>query len=104
MIKLENTNLCKGGSIMSEHDIECQCLTILYKRAKEAYQEEHRSYHDICTLKLSSVSMELLNEYNLFMDREVKDTMRMINAIRLANNLKELSIYEILTMEDNNDD
>ncbi len=89
---------------MSEHDIGCQCLPILYKRAKEAYREEHRSYHDVFTLKSSSVCMELLNEYNLFMDREVKDTMRMINAIRLANNLKELSIYEVLTMEDNNDD
>lgn len=89
---------------MSEHDIECQCLQILYKRAKEAYREEHRTYHDICTLKLSSVSMELLNEYNLFMDREVKDTMHMINTIRLANNLKELSIYEVLVMEDDNDD
>lgn len=66
--------------------------------------EEHRTYHDIFTLKSSSVCMELLNEYNLFMDREVKDTMHMINAIRLANNLKELSIYEVLAMEDNNDD
>lgn len=89
---------------MSEHDIECQCLPILYKRAKEAYREEHRTYHDIFTLKPSSVSMELLNEYNLFMDREVKDTMHMINTIRLANSLKELSIYEVLMMEDNNDD
>lgn len=89
---------------MNEYDIGCQCLPILYKRAKEAYLEEHRTYHDICTLKPSSVSMELLNEYNLFMDREVKDTMHMINTIRLATNLKELSIYEVLTMEDNNDD
>nr|DAF85774.1 MAG TPA: hypothetical protein [Siphoviridae sp. ctWT735] len=89
---------------MNEHDIGCQCLPILYKRAKEAYQEEHRTYHDIFTLKPASVSMELLNEYNLFMDREVKNTMQMINTIRLANNLKELSIYEVLTMEDNNDD
>lgn len=57
---------------MNEHDIGCQFLPILYKRAKEAYQEEHRTYHDIFTLKPASVSMELLNEYNLFMDREVK--------------------------------
>lgn len=104
MIKLENTNLLQGKFIMSAHDIECQCLPILYKRAKEAYEEEHRTYHDIFALKPSSVSMKLLNEYNLFMDREVKDTMRMINTIRLANNLKELTIYEVLTMEDNNDD
>lgn len=89
---------------MSEHDIGCQCLPILYKRAEEAYMEEHRTYHDIFTLKSSSVCMELPNEYNLFMDLEVKDTMHMINAIRLANNLKELSIYEVLAMEDNNDD
>ena len=88
---------------MNEHDIGCQCLPILYKRAKEAYQEEHRTYHEIFTLKLTSVSMELLNEYNLFMDREVKNTMQMINTIRLANSLKELSIYEVLTMEDNDD-
>lgn len=87
---------------MNEHDIGCQCLPILYKRAKEAYREEHRTYHDIFALESSSVSMKLLNEYNLFMDQEVKDTMRMINTIRLANSLKELSIYEILTMEDNN--
>lgn len=56
---------------MSEHDIGCQCLPILYKRAKEAYREEHRAYHDIFTIKSSSACMELLNEYNLFMDREV---------------------------------
>ena len=89
---------------MSEHDIGCQCLPILYKRAKEAYREEHRTYHDLVTLKPASVDMELLNEYNLFMDREVKDTMHMINTIRVTNGLKELSIYEVLTMEDNNDD
>lgn len=89
---------------MSEHDIGCQCLPILYKRAKEAYREEHRTYHDLVTLKPVSVDMELLNEYNLFMDREVKDTMHMINTIRVTNGLKELSIYEVLTMEDNNDD
>lgn len=89
---------------MSEHDIGCQCLPILYKRAKEAYEEEHRTYHNLVTPKPASVDRELLNEYNLFMDREVKDTMCMINAIRVANNLKELSIYEVLTMEDNNDD
>lgn len=89
---------------MSEHDIGCQCLPILYKRAKEAYREEHRTYHNLVVLKPASVDRELLNEYNLFMDREVKDTMRMINMIRLVNSLKELSIYEVLAMEDNNDD
>lgn len=89
---------------MSEHDIGCQCLPILYKRAKEAYKEEHRTYHNLVTLKPASVDRELLNEYNLFMDREVKDTMHMINTIRVTNGLKELSIYEVLTMEDNNDD
>lgn len=89
---------------MSEHDIGCQCLPILYKRAKEAYKEEHRTYHNLVTLKPASVDRELLNEYNLFMDREVKDTMHMINTIRVTNGLKELSIYEVLTIEDNNDD
>ena len=89
---------------MNEYDIGCHHLPILYKRAKEAYLEERRTYHDIFTLKPSSVSMELLNEYNLFMDREVKNTMQMINTIRLATNLKELSIYEVLTMEDDDND
>ena len=89
---------------MSEHDIGRQFLPILCKRAKEAYKEEHRTYHNLVTLKPASVDRELLNEYNLFMDREVKDTMHMINTIRVTNGLKELSIYEVLTMEDNNDD
>ena len=89
---------------MNKHDIGCQYLPILYKSAKEAYKEEHRTYHDLVTLKHDQWIGELLNEYNLLMDQEVKDTMRMINMIRLANGLKELSIYEVLTMEDNNDD
>ncbi len=89
---------------MNKHDIEYYQLPLLYKRAKEAYMEEHRTYHDIVTLKAASVDRELLNEYNLFMDREVKDTMHMINTIRLTNGLKELSIYEVLTMEEDNDD
>ena len=89
---------------MNKQDVGCQYLPILYKRAKEAYKEEHRTYHVLVTIKHASVDRELLNEYNLLMDREVKDAMRMINMIRLANGLKELSIYEVLTMEDNNDD
>ena len=89
---------------MSEYNIGSDFLPILYKRAKEAYKEEHRTYRNLVILKPASVDRELLNEYNLLMDQEVKDTMRMINMIRLANGLKELSIYEVLTMEDNNDD